>query len=328
MSRAAAALAVALLLACSSRSRDEAAKHRVFSSEEAARPAASAFDPAKPEQAIALPAGEAARRLGSFEWVAAVDWTFTRDSTTAGAPPARLHAAEHHELRQAAGGEFSLETHVDPGLGPGSTEGRRVIFAGGMTYARSDDGPFRERPTDHGRDAQRFRDESFRLFADVAALLGPGLRLEPDGEAVAADRTAKRYRVALAPGVPSPPPAARTFAAGGPDADTRRHLAFLENRVPLSADGELLLDAVTGVPLRARLKATFGVKDDSTAHAEVELLAQVKAIGSAVAAVTAPERALGDVRKPPGVEGALEAAGLKKHGAEEGGRAEPGDEGE
>ncbi len=318
------ALAAALALACS-RGGDEQARRRLFSHEEAAAGAAAPFDPARPESALALSADEAARRLGSFEWTAAVDWSVARDG---GDDAARLHATERHRLRQSASGEFDVDAEVDPGLGPGSEAGRQVIWAGGMTYARSRYAPFgafRERPTDRGRDARRFRDESFNLLGDLAGLYGATLALEPAGDATALGRPAKRYRFALAGGDPPAPPAGRTFATNGPDEDTRRHLAFLEGRVPVEASGELLADAATGVPLRAHLKGAFGVKEDPKARARFELFAEVKSIGSAVAAVAAP-RSLPDARKPNGVEDALQAAGLKKKAEAPG--EEPGDEGD
>jgi hypothetical protein len=125
-----------------------------------------------------------------------------------------------------------------------------------------------------------------------------------------------------------PSPASPGARPGSPDEDTQRHLAFLDGRIPLAASGELELDAQTGVPLRAHLKATLGVKDDPKTRTQVELLAQMKAIGTGVAAVTAPAGALPDVRTPPGVEGALEAAGLKRKAEEKKGREEPAEEGE
>jgi hypothetical protein len=109
-----------------------------------------------------------------------------------------------------------------------------------------------------------------------------------------------------------------------PDADTSRRFAFLDGKQPASADGELDLDAATGAPLRVRLAGTFTVKDSPGVKASVELVAQVKAIGEQVAAIAPPAKALPDVRKPPGVAGALEAAGLKK--PEGGAAGEPEDE--
>jgi hypothetical protein len=292
-------------------------------------PAAPApLDPARPAAALALPADDVARRLGAFEWNAAVEWTVTR----AGADAERVHVAEHHRIRQLPSGEFEVRADIDPGRGPGSETGRQIVFTGGTTYARALPAAFRARPTDHGRDARRYRDESFGLAASIAALCGDALRFEPAGETTLLGRPARRFRLTLArEAADAATPAAATLApapspAAEPDPDTTRRRAFLEGRVPLAADGELLADAATGAPLRVRLTAVFGVRDAPNVKATVELLAQVKALGAAVSAVTAPVGALPDERKPAGPTSALEAAGLKKRGEQKPGGAEPSDE--
>lgn len=309
-----ALLALALVLACSRGDRD--ARDRVLSPEGGAAAPSTAFDPAHPEAALALGAGEAARRLGvPFDWTGAVEWTVEK----VGDDARRVHVTERHKLRQLPGEDFEVRADLDPGLGPGSETGKQVIHAGGMTYARALPAPFRERPTDHGRDARRFRDESFGLAGSVARLCGASLRLEPAGEQTVLGRRALRYRLGLAPGDKAAAPAGP--AAGQADADTARRFAFLQGRVPLAIDGELLADAQTGVPLRVRLSGTFGVASATDVKATVELLAEVKALGRGVDGVAPPSGALLDERKPAGPSTALEAAGLKKRGeapAEEG----------
>jgi hypothetical protein len=321
MRRIALALLAASLAAACSGGSDEEGKRRVFS-HDARAPVAEApaprFDPARPLDALLLSAGEVARRMGSFEWTGAADWTIAKDGDDAG----RVHIAEHHSLRQAATGEFQLDAEVDPGQGPGSIAGKHVIYTGGVTFAHAEHAPFRARPTDHGRDARRFRDESFQLARSLAELYGPALELMPEGETTVLGRAARRYRVALAKAPAPSPPAARTAA---PDPDSARHFAFLDGKLPSSVDGELDVDAQTGVPLRVRLAGAFTVKDVPGVRATVELVAQVKAVGAQVAAVTPPAGALPDVRKPPGVAGALEAAGLKKKAEGEGEREEDQD---
>jgi hypothetical protein len=314
--RAALVVCLALLASCS-RTSDEEGKRRVFSREDRAADGATRFDPAHPYDALTLEAGEVARRLGSFDWTAAVDWTVAREGDDA----VRVHALERHRLRQSASGEFDLDADLDPGQGPGSETGKSIVYAGGMTYARARHAPFRERPTDHGRDARRFRDESFRLARSLVDLYGPALELVSDGETTVLGRTARRYRVALASGKAAAP----AKHPGAPDADTGRRFAFLEGKEPASADGEVDLDAATGAPLRVRLAGTFTVRDSPGVRATFELVAQVKGIGDTVAAVAAP-KARRDDRKPPGVAGALEAAGLKK--PEAGTAGEPEDDGE
>jgi hypothetical protein len=328
MNRPILTAAVLLALACSQEA-DEVGKQRLFSRDGAATTTPATFDWSRPEAALALDAGEAARRLGSFDWTAAVVWTVTRD----GEPPRQVHVAERHTIRHAASGEFEVVAELDPGDGEHARSGRHEIYAGGTTYAKSAHAPFggfRERPTDRGRDAARHRDESFAMARDVARLVGPGLRLAPAGEATVLGRPARRFTIQLAKDAIIEPP---TIPLGrATDDDTKRRLAFLEGRVPLAAEGELVADAETGVPLTVHLRATFGVAPSAGApkvRAEIELRTQMRALGSTVAAITAPKGALPDERKPPGVSDALEAAGLKKSGAPEDGAApaEPPDEG-
>jgi len=323
---AAAVLAVALASACS-RGADAEARQRVLAPEAPAAPAAwpkpELADPAEVRSLLALDAGEAARRLGSFEWSGAAAFTVTRQGDSA----ARVHVEERHKVRQLASGDFDVESEVDAGQGPGAVSGKHVIHAGGMTYAAARYAPFRERPTDRGRDARRFRDESFGLLADLARLYGPALTLTPTGDAAVVGRTARKFVVSLAPAAPASTAGSetRTFQNGGPDADSKRHLAFLDGRVPVAAAGEVLLDAETGVPLKARVTGAFSVRDDARVRVQVEVAGEVKALGGKVGQVVAPRGALPDSRRPAGVAAALEAAGLKVH-EKKGEKAEPGDD--
>jgi len=320
---AAALLAAALSSACS-RGADADARRRVLSPDAPAAPAAwPKPDLAEPRPLLALDAGEAARRLGSFDWAGTAAYTVTRQGDSA----ARVHVEERHKVRQQAGGEFEVESEIDAGQGPGAVQGKHVISAGGMTYAAARFAPFRERPTDRGRDARRFRDESFNLLADLARLYGPALTLTPTGDATVLGRAAKKYVVSLAPATPASTAVAeaRVFPTNGPDADSKRHLAFLDGRVPVAAAGEVLLDAETGVPLKARVTGAFSVRDDARVRVQVEVAGEVKALGGKAGQVAAPKGALPDSRRPPGVAAALEAAGLKVH-EKKGEKAEPGDE--
>ncbi len=321
-------LALVLLAACSS-PEDQAARRRLDA--EPARPAPGAFDWGRPESSLAIGAEEAAARLGSFEWTATATW-----SASLAKGEKKVRAVERHRVRQSGTGEFEVESDVDPGEGEGdgSESGKHVIYAGRTTYARSRFAPFggfRVRPTDRGRDARRFRDESFGLAADLASLCGPGLRLEPAGEETFLSRRARRFRISLQPGkagTGSPSHLGAEPPDGGPDEDTRRRLAFLDGRVPVRADGDLLADAESGAPLRTRLRAVFQVKDEPEVRVEVELAAQMRTLGTATPPVTAPKGALPDERKPRGVARALEAAGLKKPKEPEQAPEERGDEGE
>ncbi len=321
---AAALLAAAALATASTRGADAEARRRVLSPE---APAAAAPVPRPdldaPRPLLAMDADQAARRLGSLDWTGTAAFTVTRQGDSS----ARVHVEERHRVRQLASGEFEAESVIDAGQGPGAEQGKHVIWAGGMAYAAARFAPWRERPTDRGRDARRFRDESFAMLGDVARLYGPALALTPTGDVTLLGRTARRYVLSLAPTAPASTAGAdpRTFPNGGPDADSKRHLAFLDGRVPVAAAGELLLDAETGAPLRARLSGAFGVRDDPRVRVQVELAGEVKALGGKVAPVVAPKGALPDSRRPPGVAAALEAAGLKQKD-KKGEKAEPGDD--
>ena len=302
----AAARAVALA-ACSSPGgeRTGEAIARTTPADKAPRP----FDLDRPLEALRTSAEEAASRAGSFAWRGEVSWSVARS----GAAP--VQGTEKHRVRQLASGDFEVSAEVDPGGGPGSETGKEVVYAGGSTFARGRWAPFRERPTDRGHGARRFRDQSFRLAGDLADLYGPALAAEPAGEATVLGRAARRYRLTLSGKDPEPRPAPAGLPSAGYDADTKRRVAFLEGRIPVAAEGELLVDAQSGLPLSVRLRGAFAEREDPQLRADFDLTARVEALGGGVAAVRRPTDALPDVRKPKGVARALEAAGLRKKAA-------------
>lgn len=248
--------------------------------------------------------------LGSFAWDGTAAWSTTRKDR-------KVEVSERHAVRQLATGEFAAEGTLDPGRGPGSESGKRVIWAKGMSYARSlypASGEWRERPTDHGRGARRFRDESFLLAGEVAGLLGPALVASPAGTTSLLGRPARRFALSLdrARFAPGPSHLSAEPPPGGPDAPTQARLAFLDGREPIDASGELILDAATGSPLHARISALLGVKGDPEARVRVDVEGGLTALGGAVPPVEPPRKALPDERKPRGVARALEQAGLRK----------------
>jgi hypothetical protein len=317
--RAVLLVTLALLAAGCTRG-DQAAKHRLFA-REGDGDAAKAFDPAHPESALSLTADDAAGRLGSFEWAGAVEWSVGRGSGPI------VHVTEKHQVRQLAGGEFEVRADVDPGLGPSAVQGKEILYVNGMTYARALPASFRERPTDRGQDARRFREDSFGLVRTVAAMVGSALRIEADGGQVVLGRETHHYRFSLGAGSPTPsPPVPAGFQAKDPDTALRQ--GFLSSAVARSVEGELAIDAATGVPLSARLSATFDGPPDKRGAAQVSVTvsAQMKAFGGEVKALAPPAGALPDERKPAGPSSALEDAGLKKRGEEGRPSAEPADE--
>ncbi len=302
------AFVLAAVCACSSRHGEQARAQDVPSRTpvrgQEQRPAA--HDPGRPLEALHASADEAVARAGSFDWEARVTWSVAKP----GLAPVR--ATEHHEVRQLASGDFEVAMDLDPGTLPGSETGKRILFVKGMTYARGRWSPFRERPADHGQGARRHRDESFRLAADLADLFGPALSAQPAGDASFLGRRARRYVLSLSGAVAREAPMPAGLPDAGYDADTRRRVDFLQGRVPTALEGEILLDAETALPLYVAMKGAFSEKSDPQLRADVELTAQVRALGALVAAVAPPKSALADERKPKGVARALEAAGLRK----------------
>ena len=268
------------------------------------------FDWDRPAAALSIGPDSVAARLGSFAWEGTAAWSTTRGDR-------KVEVSERHAVRQLATGEFAAEGTIDPGRGPGSESGKRVIWAKGMSYARSlypASGEWRERPTDHGRGARRFRDESFLLAGEVAGLLGPALVASPAGTTTVLGRPARRFALSLdRPRFdPGPSRLSAEPPADGPDAATQARLSLLDGREPIDASGEMVLDAATGAPIQVRISALLGVKGDPEARVRVEVDGRLTALGGAVAPVEPPRNALPDERRPRGVARALEQAGLRK----------------
>ncbi len=270
----------------------------------------STFDWDRPASALRMGPDAVAAGLGSFAWEGTVTWSAARGDR-------KVEVSERHAVRQLATGEFAAEGTVDPGRGPGSESGKRVIWAEGMSYARSAypaSGEWRERPTDHGRGARRFRDESFLLAGEVASLLGPALVPSPAGTTSVLGRPARRFALSLDRSrfAPGPSRLSAEPPAGGPDAATQARLALLDGREPIDASGEMILDTATGAPLRVEISALLGVNGDPEARVRVDVEGRLTALGGAVAPVEPPRKALPDERRPRGVARALEQAGFRK----------------
>ncbi|HTP24592.1 MAG TPA: hypothetical protein VMK12_02885 [Anaeromyxobacteraceae bacterium] len=312
-----AVLSTGLAIACSSH-KDEGARQRLLSAGRASSHAP--FDFRYPLKALRESGDAAAARAGSFSWEARVNWTVFGKS---GKP---VLATERHRLRQTSSGNFELTMNLDPGGGLGSTTGKRIIFANGITYAGGLWAPMRKRTADRGHGARRFRDDSFQAAADLVDLYGPALAIEDAGETVFLARPARRFVISLSDERPTPAKPPTGLPARGYDPDTRRRVDFLQGRIPTSLQGELVLDAVTALPLFVAMKGAFSEKADPQLHAEVALTAEVKSLGSGVPPVLPPADALPDNRKPNGVADALEAAGLRKPHQQEGEKGEEGEQ--
>lgn len=285
------------------RAEDKAAKKRLFTPGED-KSSFEGFDWADPRAVLSVTAADAASRLGAFEWEGKVSWSVQKAGQ-------KLAIRERHVLRQAANGDFEITADLDPDLGKGSETGYEIIWANRTTYAHGKWAPWRERPTDRGRDAMRYREEGFGLLADLGRLYGASLLLRPAGESSHLSRPARRLSFALGPDTAEAAEKEKIdYPEGGPDTDTRRRLAFLKDRVPVKLEGEILADAATGVPMKVELRGAFKVKDDPSVTAQVELVASVKSLGKP--GVAPPKEPQPDERKPRGVMSALDTAGLKR----------------
>ena len=220
---------------------------------------------------------------------------------------------------------------VDPGRGPGSESGKRVIWARGMSYARSlypASGEWRERPTDHGRGARRFRDESFLLAGEVAGLLGPALVASPAGDGQRAGAPGPPLRPLARPGplrAGTVPPVGRAPCRAAPTRRPRPGSRCSTGASPSTPRASCSSTPPPGRRSRPGISALLGVKGDPEARVRVEVDGRFTALGGEVGPVEPPRNALPDERKPRGVARALEQAGLgRKKGAE----AAPADEGD
>ena len=198
-------------------------------------------------------ATRAAARLGSFEWEAGrvVDGVARPRLAARCTPPSATASASSPPASSRR------RRDVDPGPGPGSETGRSVVWAGGTTFARARHRRSGSAPPTAAatRAASATRASGSRRRRGAPR---PRARLRPAGEATALGRPARRFTLSFARRCA---PRRRRAAAGPvrPTPDTRARVAFLEDAVPVALDGELLVDARTGAPLRGADRGAFGV---------------------------------------------------------------------
>ena len=199
-----------------------------------------------------MDAAEVVERLGphtsitdlGFEWSGA-------------AQPVRLEEKRRIVAgRGGVGGDFLVvqENSRDQGL--------EVLRKDGKVYARSRYGQFRQRLRDRGM-AERVRSEVQGVMRDVDALFLGRVALAPKGTESLDGRSAWKYGVSLAPEAPTLASGhalpALVEPKGGRDASTLRRLRFHEERVPVSLQGEIWIDAETSVVLKANLDGRLRV---------------------------------------------------------------------
>lgn len=319
MSPRASLLVLALALAACRDPVDQAAKARIFSPEdppqvlaaasETLRPEDVADDPRVARRILGMGGAEAVERLGAHTFEAKVTFEWSHGER-------EVKLSETRTLRSAAGalsGDFhgTLENSRDQGFD--------VLRVNGEVYARSRYGRYRRRLRDRGM-AERAREDLHGVIAETDALFGGRMVLKPEGTATYEGRTAWKYTVSLgpkgeaAPGRVLPPPPATKD--GGVDEDTAMRQAFFNGREPQSLTGEVLVDSVKAVVLRARFLGTLtapgqGENAATPATLRLNVDATVKGVGKPPA-LAVPKDALPDEDKPVGLAEAMDRFGLPR----------------
>src|SRR5439155_12950559 len=131
-------------------------------------------------------------------------------------------------------------------------------------------------------------------------------------------RTAWKYEVTLGPALPAgetrvPAP---VTSKNGPDETTKRRMTFFEKRDPKSLNGEVWVDSVTSVVLKARLDGRLEIADkDGPASMRAVLDATVTEIGQEQK-IDAPKEFLPDQNKPLNIAAAPDKFGIARGGAD------------
>jgi len=307
----------ALSVSCSGDKVDQAAKKRIFSPEDPPRVVASASEKLSPEslgeseqaaqRVLQMSAAEATERLGPHKYSATV-----RFEWSGGERPVELQ--EERTLVAGPGGvrgDFHAVTQNS------RDQGLEVMRVKGEVFARSRYGKFRQRLRDRGM-AEREREEIYGALRDADSLFRGRLKLEPAGSTSYQGRNAVKYQVGLASaaaaventsGLPAP-----LQPRNGVDATTQRRQLFFEKREPQALSGELLVDAQTGVVLKAKLEGKLSVPasgKDKAAALRLVMDSALTDIG-ADPKLKAPDEFLPDQDKPEGIAATLDRFGVPR----------------
>ena len=267
--------------------RERTAKERIFSPEDPPKVVASAqeklateqlgAEPRLTERVLTMGAAEMAERLGAHRFSAslAFDWSLP-SAASVKLTESRLLEAD----ARGVNGDFhaKMDNSQDLGL--------EVIRVAGEVYARNRFGKFRLRRRDRGM-AERTREDVVAPLSELDALFDRRMKLLPQGVVTYEGRSALRYEVALATAAPkeaAPSLLPLLQPKGGADETTRRRLAFLAAKAPRSLKGEVLVDAATGVVVRAALEGRLEVPGGGSARPaalKVTLEEKVTRIGQA-----------------------------------------------
>lgn len=301
------ALALALGAGCKN-PEDQAAKRRIFSPEDPPKTLQAAQEPLDPaslqerpamvERILSISAPEAAYRIGGHVHSASTSFRWRRDGKT-------VSLSENRRVAVDPGGDFHVLVEND------ERQGMEWIRVDGVSYSRSRYAQFRERRRDRGS-SHHVLEDSYTTLQTFHRLVHGALALTPAGEETVAGRKGLVYTVAL--GTPwergDDDLPEIVYPKDGPDEDTLLRLEAAEKGRATSVSGTLVVDAQTGVPLRADLKATVEVEGErGKATLEVASKVTVGTIGGDLG-IAVPDH-LEDAPRPPGAVSVLEAYGLK-----------------
>ncbi len=184
---------------------------------------------------------------------------------------------ETARIQAASGGDFTFSQENSRDLG------RVVTSAGGKLYVQMRYGATVERRPEHG-EAPRLLDDAGDLLPATFRLLEAFLEVSDGGAAEVAGRPVRRARLALAR-------QPREVASLGAQQAWRQRLTVA------SVDGEILLDAKTGLAVGAHVEARYRFpREKSEAEASLVIDRKIESVGQAPA-ITAPADAVATPRR-------------------------------
>ncbi|HTE54186.1 MAG TPA: hypothetical protein VK698_25200 [Kofleriaceae bacterium] len=146
--------------------------------------------------------------------------------------------------------EFDAKGNYHAQVDNSKEYGRDVYFVGGWLYLRPRYGKFhRRRPGDDG-EAGRIRGEIYATVGATLDLLAPGVALSDGGKLQVSGRAARLIKLGTAPEPRAAP------------AQPLTQRKWRESAVVKQVAGEVVLDAKTGVPLRATIQGTISFQRD------------------------------------------------------------------
>lgn len=208
-------------------------------------PARAARDADELRRALEAPAHELPKRVGAHR----LSEKLRIQVALGGAEVEKLEDQSRLEVQQ--GGAFSA-VHENS-----RDYGRAVTWDGKRLYVQVRYGPHVERRPEHG-EVDRLHDELGGMLPAAWRLLGPFAKHEDGGAVRAGGRDARKIKIAL-----GPPPG---------ELPTGADQAWRQQMQVQALDGEVALDAKSGVPLEGRLSARYSFpKGTGTAAVEMSL---------------------------------------------------------